>query len=205
MSADDRRRISICFLALATAGYVLSGCTLAGSGSETGGSETRRVAPTGAAGPTETARPVCGPPSLLSAEESVESEPAARVGELLFFAFGSGPRAQTAYIPGYPTKVLLHLTEGLESPLSLQGWRCPNGRPLRFWYREGLPFTDVPVSRRALETTGDLIAPLEPYTRSVDYTGYMLFTSRGTWDVAVLSHGRAIGHVVIEVVAGLLD
>jgi hypothetical protein len=31
----------------------------------------------------------------------------------------------------------------------------------------------------------------------------MLFTSTGTWDVAVLSDDRAIGHVVIEVVAEL--
>jgi len=101
--------------------------------------------------------------------------------------------------------VLLHLAERLESPLSLQGWRCPDGKPLRFWYREGLPFAEVPVSRKALETTGDLIAPLEPHDRSIDYTGYMLLTSTGTWDVAVFSNGRAIGHVVIEVVPGLLD
>jgi hypothetical protein len=33
----------------------------------------------------------------------------------------------------------------------------------------------------------------------------MLFTSTGTWDDAVLSDGRVIGHVVIEVVAGELD
>jgi hypothetical protein len=97
------------------------------------------------------------------------------------------------------------LTEGVESSLALQGWRCPDGKPLRFWYREGLPFTEVPVSRKALETTGDLVAPLEPHNRSIDYTGYMLFTSTGTWDVAVLSGARAIGHVVIDVVAGLPD
>lgn len=163
------------------------------------------MASTGTSSTTSSARPLCGPPSPLRPESSIESEPAARVGQLLFLALGSGPRAETAYIPGYPTKELLHLTEGLESPLALQGWRCSDGRPLRFWYREGLPFAEVPVSRKALETTGDLIAPLEPHDRSIDYTGYMLFTSTGTWDVAVLSGDRVIGHVVIEVVAGELD
>jgi hypothetical protein len=188
---------------LAAAGYVFSGCSLAGSGSETDGSETRGVVPT-VSSVTETARPTCGRPSLLKREESIESEPAARVGPLLF-VLGGGPRAETAYLRGYPTKELLHLTEGVESPLSLQGWRCPDEKPLRFWYREGPPFAEVPVPRNALETTGDLIARLEPHDRSIDYTGYMLFTSTGIWDIAVLSEGRVTGHVVIKVIAGLTN
>ena len=198
--SGHRISVFVQFLGLVSAVSGFSGCSLTGSRND--GSATRPSVHSGDS-TTIGARPICGASTPLRA--SIEGLPGARVGPLLFFALGKGPRAETAYVPGYPTKVRLRLTEELGSSLALQGWRCADEKPLRFWYREDLPFVDVPVSRKALETTGDLVASLEPHDRPIDYTGYMLFTSTGKWDIAVLSRGRAIGHVVIRVVAGELD
>lgn len=68
-------------------------------------------------------------------------------------------RAKSVFDPGYPTKVLLYtLGRGrLQSALTLRGWSCPGGKPLRFWYRGSRPFTHLLVSTSELERTGDLV------------------------------------------------
>jgi hypothetical protein len=101
---------------------------------------------------------------------------------------------------GYPTKVAIHAT----APVSLTGSRCSDGRPLRFWYRDGLPpLGQLPAPTSAIEKTGDLIATLS--TDSVpneSHTGYVLFPTGGRYMISSREDGKPLSTVVVEVTAG---
>ncbi len=80
---------------------------------------------------------------------------------------------------GYPTKVAIHAS----GATTLAGRRCADGRPLRFWYREGTPpLGALPAPISKLETTGDLLAQFQPDSSAAEsYTGYILFPSGGDY------------------------
>ena len=120
------------------------------------------------------------------------------MGPLWVLRMASEGPAVLPFLPGYPTKVRVYLTERPRTRLTLRGWRCRDQTPLRFWYRDRLPFASVPVSRRALETTGDLVAAFPARSVPADYTGYMLFSSAGRWNVQVRGGARVLGNVVLE-------
>ena len=156
----------------------------------------------------------CGDPTPLVSSESI-GQPAADstawavAGPLRFAVYGLH-----GFRPGTPTKVPIVVEKPLERNVTLKGWRCSDGRPLRFWYeRSGLPF---PVQYaydaagnlmmvpdvRAMETAGDPIATLEahgPASGINGYGGYFLFTTPGKWKVSAFLGDQLLAAVVLLV------
>ncbi len=120
--------------------------------------------------------------------------------------------------PGVPRKVPIQPRVALETPVTLQGWRCSDGHPLRFWYRQrGDPYWELQHGK-TLETLGDVIATLEPagvseasevvdasgevhkrFAGPIGYGGYLLFTCPGKWKVSVVQQKQLLGSVVFLV------
>jgi hypothetical protein len=130
----------------------------------------------------------------------------ARAGPVAFRDFHRDEQvaAIADFVPGYPTKVLILPFTSLQAAVTLQGWRCADGQPLRFWYGGGVPFTSLPASEAVLASTGDLVATLEPQPTPsmggrMSYPGYMLFTAPGAWKVVVRRNGSVLGSVVFFV------
>jgi hypothetical protein len=130
------------------------------------------------------------------------------LGPLFFVGFdGSvdGGAVISDYLPGYPTKVLIQPVESFATPITVQGWRCANGSPMRFWYHGGSPFASVPVTPQALASTGDSALTLQPTAATstsgllLAYTGYMHFTATGTWKISVSQGGRQLGSAILRV------
>lgn len=109
--------------------------------------------------------------------------------------------------------MLIHTVEQLDLPITLTGTRCVDGQPLRFWYgpmHQGTPFAlgpqSTPVPEALLAQTGDLSVQIEPGPKNcgscgpgLDYPGYMLFTTTGTWRVHAQAVGRDVGEVIVSV------
>ncbi len=159
-----------------------------------------RCAPTHDTSVVPSARP-CGKPTQL---EQVSQGYGVPAGPLWFFP-AVGKRQTTGqirFVPGVPTKIPIEPKTLLQSSVSLRGWRCSDGKPLRFWYKAGLPFAPIP-NAAALEKSGDVLATLEPSGSRdgvpVGYTGYLLFTSSGKWNVSVSQQGHPDADVVFDV------
>lgn len=105
------------------------------------------------------------------------------------------------YAPGYPTKVLIHAFRAQRGPISLRGFRCSDGRPLRFWYERGSLPEQPPMTTQEMQSAGDAVATLEPIPKGTDHTGYMLFSSPGEWVIRVSAEGSSLGHLVVNVVS----
>jgi len=125
----------------------------------------------------------------------------ARIGPLLFNAFGPGPDATISdWQPGTIQKVLIRIVEP-SGELRVSGTRCSDGKALRLWYRLGAaPFTSrdassTPFPVSVLETAGDEVvtfAPTDVGAVLPDHMGYMFFTSAGRWRIDV---GGPNGHI----------
>jgi hypothetical protein len=139
----------------------------------------------------------CGPPSRLDQNHRAPAGPV-RFG---FYTDPNSPpasRAQSVFIDGYPTKVVVFRDR--RSPLKrliLRGVDCSTGKSLRFWYRNSPPFQTLPVSKEQLEKTG-VVAQVFPVTLR-ELHGYMLFTERGRWKISVWQKERRLGVVVVQV------
>ncbi|MDQ6709219.1 MAG: hypothetical protein M3Z11_01540 [Candidatus Dormibacteraeota bacterium] len=115
-----------------------------------------------------------------------------RVGPLFFSGFDPATRQAVIpdFDPKYPTKMVIQPTAPLKEPLKLQGWRCGNGERLRFEYGASW---NVPVAKLEPAGAADNGTP-------VGYTGYMLFTAAGTWEIAVSgSQNQVVGSAVFLV------
>jgi hypothetical protein len=102
---------------------------------------------------------------------------ARRLGNVLWLSvpwLGVGP-TKTAIEPNW---------RGRLSRVVLRGWRCSDGRPLRFWFSDAdLPFRG-PGSTEQLATTGSkrLMLRLSDLRRQHHFiVGYFLFSSSGKW------------------------
>lgn len=104
------------------------------------------------------------------------------------------------YVPGYPTKVLIHAVRAQRGPISLRGLRCSDGHPLRFWYDRGSLPEQPPMTAQEMQTAGDAVATLEPIPKGTDHTGYMLFSSPGEWVIRVSAGGSSLGNLAVKVV-----
>jgi hypothetical protein len=141
----------------------------------------------------------CGEPTPLQGRNSPQ------VGPLVlgFYTLGTNRsgRAESVFDAGYPTKVLLHLQppRRLRYPLTLRGWNCRDGTPLRFWYGPSeFPREGTPLTANQLRRIGAL-TPLLPATKRVEFRGYMLFTQPGRWKVSVYRRAKRLGSVVVLV------
>lgn len=97
--------------------------------------------------------------------------------------------------------------ERLRTPVTLRGWHCRDGTPLRFWYRpEGeIPFARNPASPEELGRAGDLAAAVrgEPTIPGIPgYHGFFLFNATGKWVVSVAAQGQRVGSLVVNVTVG---
>jgi hypothetical protein len=104
------------------------------------------------------------------------------------------------YRHGYPTKLLIAAKpRGRTRRVVLRGWRCSDRLPLRFWYRNAnLPFSGQ-VTDSELASTGDLglkVRLRDMRRQRWQMTGYLMFSSPGTWIVKAYVGSRAVGSVV---------
>ncbi len=104
-----------------------------------------------------------------------------------------------SFKPGSPTKVPIAVEKPLEYNVTLKGWRCSDGRTLRFWYerRGAWPFPSPDV--RALETAGDPVATLEASPGTNAYGGYFLFTSPGKWKISAFVGDEVFASAILVV------
>jgi len=120
---------------------------------------------------------------------------------LVFYAY-SGQTSHAIvgdFEPGIPTKVGVGVVHPITTAVTMEGWECATGQPLRFWYKECCPFASLPVAESQLAVTGDLQAVLAPGA-SQGYPGYMLFTRPGLWKVTVKQGDQILGAVILQVV-----
>lgn len=161
---------------------LISGC--AGAATSTAKSSS---APAAAPSPID-----CGDPTAVVLDETPVHTPWAMAGPFRFATYDVHPR---------PSKVVIRPEKPLVTAVTLRGWRCSDGHPLRFWYRTTGGYPSV-VDARAMETVGDLAATLEPAGHDsipIDYGGYMLFTTPGKWKVSVFQGDQLVASVVFLV------
>jgi hypothetical protein len=186
-------------------------CLLFGSACSSGNSAGDRQAGNSLRQPT--VPPACGRPTPLEPTPVPdETAPGAHVGPLWFVFGGTADTAQSKIYPDNqgllsPTKVPIVIRERLPRPVTLRGWRCADGTPLRFWYRRqgDVPLPRNPASPGELERAGDLVATLsgEPTIPGIPgYHGYLLFSATGKWVVSVALRGQRVGSFVVNVTAG---
>jgi hypothetical protein len=143
----------------------------------------------------------CGSPSRVGSFGRVGR--GAALGPLVV-AFNDGAgRAEKVYITGFPTRVAIRGRMARRGDLTLRGYKCGSGRPLRFWYRnEPLTFPlGFPTTEQELQQKGDLSVKF-PATKKLGgtYSGYMLFWAPGDWRLVLSGAGRAtVGSVVVRV------
>jgi hypothetical protein len=123
-----------------------------------------------------------------------------RIGPIWIAGFDSTNPPTVSWKRGYPTKLLLQEAEPISTVLELTGWACSNGKPLRFWYHDGLPFSSLPASDEAMASAGDATAKLDFTSQPNDRTGYMLFTNSGRWVVRLATRQLDYGKIAILVV-----
>ena len=142
----------------------------------------------------------CGSPSPVAGYGTAGR--GAALGPLVLPFNDGADRAQKVYVTGFPTRVVIRGRVARKSELTLRGYQCGSGLPLRLWYRSD-PLTfplGFPTTAEELQQKGDLSVRF-PVTTKVrgTYSGYMLFWAAGDWRL-VLSAGRtALASVVVRV------
>ena len=143
----------------------------------------------------------CGSPSRVGSFGKAGR--GAALGPLVV-AFNDGTRrAEKLFVAGFPTRVVIRGRMARRSDLTLRGYDCDSGRPLRFWYRnEPLTFPlGFPTTEAELQHKGDLTLRF-PATKQVGgtHSGYMLFWAPGDWRLVLSAAGRGtVGSVVVRV------
>jgi hypothetical protein len=144
-------------------------------------------------------QPHCGAVSTLVREPETKGS-GLRVGPLWLrgFTHESGP-AVILLQPWYPTKVLIAHELMPHSTVELRGISCSTGQVLHFCYGEcggelGGTSTD-PATLAAAGMPVQTIRLGEPG----DYTGYMLFTATGMYQLSATRDGQPVGEVIVLV------
>ena len=142
----------------------------------------------------------CGAPSPVGSFG--QAGRGAALGPLVLpFNDGAGTAARL-YVPGFPTRVVMRGRLARRSDLTLRGYQCDSGLPLRFWYRsEPLTFPrGFPTTEDELRQKGDLSLRF-PVTKKLrgTYSGYMLFWAAGDWRLVLSAGGTTVASVVVRV------
>jgi hypothetical protein len=103
------------------------------------------------------------------------------------------------FAAGHPTKTIVMAQRRLARRVVIRGWDCSTGSRLRFWYRNGPPFSRVPVSPERLRHTGTLTSTFGPWPAEAMRGGYLMFWHSGVWKVAAYSGDKAVGTAIILV------
>jgi hypothetical protein len=119
---------------------------------------------------------------------------AAPLGRILWLAI-------YPFQPGYPTKTIVMSQRRIGRPIAIRGWNCISGNPLRFWYREGEPFLQVPVTALTLRRRGDFRVRFGPWPTGAMRGGYSMFWRAGLWKVVAYRDGRKIATAIVRTTA----
>jgi hypothetical protein len=159
----------------------------------------------------------CGIPTHVSSPPTANVGKGIRVGQIWFITGANSVDIGPHYPDSmYPTKILIVAPRPpLTADLTLRGFECVTGRPLRFWYpmpnQPSSPLaTTGAVTSDALRNSGTVTAVLHRSGQAqatqigaprTDYRGYMLFAAPGKWKVTVRHGKRIVGSVVFDVTA----
>jgi hypothetical protein len=118
-------------------------------------------------------------------------------------AFGrlqAGKAVLTGFMPGLPTKVVIHPDAGTHPEVQVRGVECASGQALHFCYRDGgCGFTGAPVFGSQLGHEGDDVVTIAA-DQHTDDTGYMLFQRSGKYMITVTAGSHVLGTVTLQVV-----
>ena len=131
----------------------------------------------------------CGPPTAVDRSAPLgRAVPLANTLWLSVYPFAAG----------YPTKTIVTAQRSFSGLIMLRGWSCDDGRRLGFWYRDRLPFAQVPVSALALRTRGSVATTFGPWGKQTMRGGYFMFWRTGRWKIVAYRNGRRIGSVIVR-------
>lgn len=97
--------------------------------------------------------------------------------------------------------MILHADHDLAQLAVMRGYRCSDGKPLRFQFTDGddalptPPFSEHQMQNVLRHTD----AALHPMTAGADHGGYALFSSTGRWAITLERGGTVLGLIQISV------
>jgi hypothetical protein len=83
--------------------------------------------------------------------------------------------------------------------MTMTGYDCASGNPLRFWYPPDGTGGELPQPVDKAPEQGSRTATIPALHQDDDALGYMLFTGPGRWNVDVRQNGRPLGTIVFTV------
>ncbi len=150
----------------------------------------------------------CDQPAKLVPHPSRPDFTGAPLGPLLVRNFRDGETTAivSEYVPGYATKVVIVVARPFDKALTLRGWRCSDGLPLRFAWDYPFAFGSTPAPSDVFAAVGERAVVIEPMTvvpssgvHGAKAPPYLLFASPGKWALQVLEDGSAVGQAVLLV------
>lgn len=102
-------------------------------------------------------------------------------------------------MPGYPTKTIILAESDLPEPVVIRGYRCSDGRALRFYYNhnaDSLP--SPPYNETLLSELGDVAVTLMPMKSGAHKGGYLLFSGAGQWVIFFTDDAGVVGTLRID-------
>jgi len=146
-------------------------------------------------------------PAHPSAREAMCARPSAIAAASTAVAIGSAvaPRAGPLTFDPRPSGgdglvgVVLHPVSAVPPGLTITGWECGSGRPLRLWYEPYGAMGVLPARLSRSSVEGQLVVTIPPRAYGADLPGYMQFSAPGHWSVEVRAGAVALGNVVFIV------
>ena len=106
----------------------------------------------------------CGEPATLESHPQRPDFKGAPLGPLLVrnFADDATTAVITEYKPGFALKVVIVVAKPFTSPLTMRGFRCSDGAPLRFADSYPFVFGSTPAPSDVYAAAGELAPVIEP-------------------------------------------
>ena len=150
----------------------------------------------------------CGEPTNLEPHTNEPSFTGAPLGPLLVRQFADD--ATTAiigyYVPGYATKVVTVVARPFDKPLTIRGWRCADGVPLRFAWGYPFALNSTPAPSDLFAAAGEEAPVIQPTTTlplsgiyAANAPPYFLFASPGKWLLELRDGATTVGRAVLLV------
>ena len=150
----------------------------------------------------------CGEPTTLVSHPQRPDFKGAPLGPLLVrnFADDATTAVITGYKPGYALKVVIGVATPFTKALTMRGFRCSDGAPLRFAVSYPFAFGSTPAPSDVFGAAGELAPLIEP-TNSLppgavmgaNAPPYMLFSAYGKWVLEVRDGSGVVGRTVLLV------
>jgi hypothetical protein len=151
----------------------------------------------------------CGEVTRLEPHPQQTSFLGAPLGPLMVrnFADDATTAEVTAYEPGRATKVVIVVARPFSRPLALRGYRCSDGRPLRFASTYPFALNSTPAPSDVFASAGQEtfeIQPSEEVAPGLIFgprgaPPYMLFSSPGKWVIELRDRDDVVGRAALLV------